>query len=345
MEIKDYLATIRRRLWLLVLPPLVAGLAVLAMAASTPAEFRATATVAAPALIGTTGTAYAGPNGAKAFVSDFTAVVRTDRIVQKVALATGVAASRINRDLTVRQVGSSTLMQVTFRSSRKGEAATVAMAAAGEVMRFLPSSQVSLSDSLVEQAQKAAGAVQAELDAFVVESGVVIPDRDYQVKAQQVSDLERQSLEAAARGDGEAAARIAAALPPKRTELIALASKVATYSALEDRRNRAQTQLAEAEASLQLALAFEQASNPEAVVTVGPTREISRANAAAQKAAVAVGASLFLAIGLVVLLEPAGRRHLRMPRSDGARQTNLALEPETLNGAQALAGSRFPDRS
>jgi hypothetical protein len=312
MEIRDYVGTLRRRWWILVLPPLVAGAAVLAMAASTPAEFRATATVAAPSLIGTTGTAYGGPNGTKAFVADFSAIVKSDRILQKVATATGVPAGRIADGLTVRQVGTSTLMQVTFRTDRTVDAPRVAAAAAGEAMKFLPSSQVDLAGSLVEQAQKTADDAEVALDDFAKASGVVVPDRDYQIKAQQVSDLERQSLEAAARGNTDEAARIAAALPAKRAEVAALAPKLAAYNALVDRRDRARDQLAEAQGALGLALAVEKASDPASVVTVGPTREISRADAAVRKAVVAVGASLFLAIGLVALLEPAGRRHLRL---------------------------------
>lgn len=347
MEIRDYVGTLRRRVWILVLPPLVAGAAVLGMAANTPPEFRATATAAAPALVGTTGTAYGGPNGAKAFVSDFSAVVTSDRIVGKVAGATGVPAQRIKQGLSVRQMGTSTLMQVTYRTDRKAEAAPVAVAAAGEAMRFLPSSQVQLSGSLVEEAQAAAGAVQAELDAFTVASGVVVPDRDYQIRAQQVADLERQSLEAAARGEAEAAARIAAVLPAKRAQLAELAPKLATYNTLVDKKNRAQQRLAEAQASLQMALAFEKASDPASVVTVGPTREISRAETAAQKAAVAVGASLFLAIGLVVLLEPAGRRHLRMPGTHSSPIHGVAAaaadpEPVSTNGRLRKGPAALP---
>jgi hypothetical protein len=311
MEIRDYVGTLRRRWWILILPPVVAGALVLAMAASTPSEFRATATVAAPSLIGTTGTAYQGSNGTKAFVADFTALVKSDRIVQKVAADTGVPAPRITRGLTVREVGTSTIMQVTFRTDRRDDAPKVAAATAGEVMKFLPRSQVDLSGSLVEQTQKSADRAQAALDEFVKTSGVVVPDRDYQIKAQQVSDLERQSLEAAARGDVDEAANIKAALPAKRAELAALAPKLSSYNALVDQRDRARDQLAEAQGSLELAVAFEKASDPASVVTVGPTREISAADAAVRKAVVAVGASLFLAIGLVALLEPAGRRHLR----------------------------------
>jgi hypothetical protein len=300
-------------LWILIVPPVLAGAVVLAMAASTPAEYRATATVAAPALIGSTNTPYSGPNGPKAFVSDFTALATSDQIVSKVAAATGVPAARITSGLKIRQVGTSTLMQVTYRSDRRADVPPVAAAIAGEVMKFLPTSQVDMAGSLVEQATKAVSDAQAEIDAFTASSKVFVPDRDYQIKAQQVADLERQALEAAARGDSGEAASINAALPAKRAEVAALAPKLAAYTSLLDKKARAEEHRAEAQTSLDLALAFERASDPASVVTVNPVRAISRADAAVRKAAVAVGSALFLAIALVVLLEPSGRRPLRFP--------------------------------
>jgi hypothetical protein len=204
-------------------------------------------------------------------------------------------------------------MQVTYRSDRRADVSPVAAAIAGEVMKFLPTSQVDMAGSLVEQATKAVGDAQAEIDAFTAGSKVFVPDRDYQIKAQQVADLERQALEAAARGESGEAASINAALPAKRAEVAALAPKLAAYTSLLDKKARAEEHRAEAQTSLDLALAFERASDPASVVTVNPVRAISRADAAVRKAAVAVGSALFLAIALVVLLEPSGRRPLRFP--------------------------------
>jgi len=336
MEIRDYVRALRHRLWILILPPVLAGAAVLYMAASTPAEFRATATVAAPALIGAADTPYAGPNGPKSFVSDFTALATSDRIVGKVAAATGVPASRITSGLRVRQVGTSTLMQVSYRSDRKADVQPVAQGIAGEVMKFLPTSGVEMAGSRVEQATRAVADVQAEIDAFTADSKIFVPDRDYQVKAQQVSDLERQALEAAARGDTDEAAHINAALPAKRAELVALAPKLATYTSLVDKKTRAEQHLAEAQTVLEQALAFEKASDPANVVTVNPIRAISRADAALRKAAVAVGSALFLAIALVVLLEPTGRRPLRFTQGHATPSVDLSD-----SGERRVAGAHL----
>ena len=52
MEITDYLSVIRRRLWILLLVPLVAGGVVAALVLRNPPMFGATASVAAPAVVG-----------------------------------------------------------------------------------------------------------------------------------------------------------------------------------------------------------------------------------------------------------------------------------------------------
>ena len=312
MEISDYFGTLRRRLWILVVPPLLAGAAVLAMASSEPTEYRATATVAAPSLIGTPGTPYAGANGTKSFVADFTAVASSERILRAVADATGLAPGRISDGLSVREVGSSSVMQVTFRTEKKPQAAAVASAVASETIKFLPVGQVDLTRALVTEAQTAADAAQKELDAFMAANGLVVPDRDYQVMAQQVAQLEQQALAASARGEVEEAARITAALPAKRAALAALAPKLTAYTTLADRRDQARRGLAEATTLQQTAVAFQKASDPASVVSVAPTREIPRTDAVARKTAVAAAAALLLAIGLVALLEPADRRR-RIP--------------------------------
>ena len=52
MEISDYLHIIRRRLWILILVPLLAGGVVAALVLRQPLKYDATATVAAPAVVG-----------------------------------------------------------------------------------------------------------------------------------------------------------------------------------------------------------------------------------------------------------------------------------------------------
>ncbi|MGH3118476.1 MAG: hypothetical protein ACRDQ2_15455 [Gaiellales bacterium] len=339
MEIRDYFGTLRRRAWILLIPPLVAGGVVLAMATSTPSEYRATATVAAPSLIGTPGTPYAGVNGTKSFVADFTALATSERIVRSVAETTGLSPGRILEGLSVREVGTSSVIQVTFRTERKAKAAEVASAVAGETIKFLPVGQVDLTQEMVEEAQAGVTAAEAELDAFTAESGLVVPDRDYQVMAQQVSQLEQQALAAAARGEAEEAARIAAAFPAKRAALKALAPKLATYAGLVDRQDRARQQLADATASHQTAIAFQNASDPTSVVSIAPTAEISRTEAVARKTSVAAAAALLLAIGFVALLEPTGRRR---SGSAGAGRISPDMIPPATDRTQVPATGDAP---
>ena len=325
MEISRYIGSLRLRIFILLLPPLVAGAVVFRMSASAPREYRAKSTVTAPALTGSAETPYTGLNGGKSFVADLTALVTSDRVIGSVAETTGIPGRQIAAGLSARQLGTSSLVEVTFRTARKADAEPVAKAAAYEAVRLLPGSQLGVAGSLVEQAQTAVDAAQKELDAFKATSGLVVPDRDYQIKAQQVSELEQQALQASARGDAPTAAAINAALPGKRKELAALAPKLATYSALVDKRDRALQQLTQAQSTLKMATAIQQASDPATIVSVGAARAIPRKQDILQKTGVAVGAALFLAIGLLVLIEPTRRPKssaaASRPRgSDGIRQ-------------------------
>ena len=86
MEIGDYLRVIRRRLWILVLVPVLAASIVGAVLLSQPLKYRAVATVAAPALVGGRPTANPQrPGGVRVFVANFAAALTAPQVVSKVA--------------------------------------------------------------------------------------------------------------------------------------------------------------------------------------------------------------------------------------------------------------------
>src|SRR5688500_12749112 len=96
MELYDYLVAIRRRLWILLAVPLLAGGVVAALVLNGPAMYRATATVAAPALVGgSSANQYSGPSGFNAFVANLTAAVTSPRILEKVAQETGTPIEEV----------------------------------------------------------------------------------------------------------------------------------------------------------------------------------------------------------------------------------------------------------
>ena len=308
MEIADYLRVIWRRLWILVLVPLLAGGTVATLVLKAPAKYRATATVAAPALIGGPSNQYSGSNGPKAFVANFAAAVTSSRILDRVAEETRVPEPRVSGGLVAAPIGDSSLIEVTYQTTVRDEAGLVARAAAADTIGFLFSTQVTLAEHTVSEAAKAVAEADGKLNAFYQSTGMVLPDKAYEIKAQQLANLQQQQAQSQAEGLLTAAATLAATVRDKQAELQALGPKVAAYQSLLDRKRQASGQLDLMQQGLDQARAQYSAADPAEVVTLGDTMQASRLMELMRKGLPAVGAGLFLAVGLVLLLELLGRR-------------------------------------
>ena len=320
MEISDYLRIIWRRLWILILVPLLAGGAVAALVLREPTKYDATATVAAPAVVGgPTANQYSGSTGPKTFVSNFVAAITSPRIVNQVAKETSVLPRNVRDGLSAVPIGDSALIDVTYTTSRQEQAVPVARAAASDTIKFLFQTQVTLAKKQQAEAQKAVDDANAKLQGFYKSTGLVLPERSYDIKAQQLSSLEQRQLDAQASGNLTAASAIGQAITSRRAELSRLAPQVATYQALIDRRTQAQGRLNLVQQSVEGAVAQFNAADPAQVVTLNQAKPVSRVSELARKAVPAAGAGLFLAVGLVVLLEVLARRPDPEYRQDRAR--------------------------
>lgn len=304
MELRDYVRILSRRWWILVLVPLLAGGAVAVSTLSQPDRFTATATVAAPALVGgTNANQYSGANGPQAFVANFGAAVTSPVIVNLVSDETKVARKKLKDGLVATQIGTSSLIEVTYTTTAEATAGPVAVAAARRTILFLFESQVALAQEPVTAARQAVEKAQADLDAFVRTTGQVVPDRFYEVKATQIANLEGQRDQAAANGDTFIAARLNASIGLRQADLAGLAPLVATHDDLTDKKAQATTNLNQVQQSLQQARAQLEAANPAKVVNLATTESVSVAADLARKGLTALAAALFLAVGLIALLE------------------------------------------
>lgn len=287
--------------------PVLAAIAVAALALSQSRTYSATATVAAPAVVGgSNANQYGGATGAKTFVANFTAALTSPPIVKKVASDTRIPPDDIMNGLAVKPIGDSSLMQVTFQTPEKDRAVPVARAAANDTITFLFQTQVTLARETVTEAQKAVADVDARLTAFFKETGLVLPDKVYELKAQALSSLQQQQLQDQATGNPTAASRLQPAIDAKQAELRDLAPKVNTYQSLVDRKEQAAAQLTTAQQGLEQALAQFKAANPATAVTVSDVQQVSLASILVKKIGVAFGAGLFLAVLIVFLLELIG---------------------------------------
>lgn len=346
MEISDYLRIVRKRLWILVLVPGLAAGIVTALVLSGGPRYQATATVAAPALVGgPSSNQYSGSGGPRTFVANFVAAATSSRIVNQVARQANVPVSRIDVGLDAIPIGGSSLIQITYQSPRRPEAGPVAGGVAAGTIRFLFQSQVRLAERTVAEASKAVNAADAKLTSFYRSTGMVVPDKLYEIKSQQLANLQAQQAQSQADGNPGAAAALGATISTKESELRALVPRVATYQSLVDRKQQATQQLNLMQQSLDQARAQYSAADPSTVVSLGETRQVSVLAQIARKAGPAAGAGLFLAVGIVALLELLARRPepeeiAAAPPLEPDVRAELAARPARQPELEARSGGR-----
>lgn len=304
MEIGDYLGVIWRRLWILILVPAIAVGVVASYVRSKPATFASTADVAAPALVGGVSTnQYSGSAGAKTFVANFQAAATSSRIVDKVSKATGVRAGRIKKNITVTSLGTSSLLEVRYETSKAKTAQPVTQGVASETIRFLFDTQLELAQSAVDAAQAQVDKAEEALNKFTQDTGLVLADKAYESILQDIGQLESQQIQFQANGQTDAANNAGNLIKAKRATLVALAPQVRVYGNLNDQKAQAITRLNDAQLRFESAAAQVEAGDPKRVVTTSDARKVSRVPDLIQKAGAAGGAALFLAVGIVALLE------------------------------------------
>jgi len=336
VEITDYLDILKRRKNILVAVPVLAVLLVVGFIVAKPKQFQATATVAAPALVGGASTnQYSGANGPKSFVSNFEAAVTSPPIVDAVARETGASKGRVKAGLSANEIGSSSLMQVTYATPKHKEAVKVAQAAAAETVQFLFRTQVQLAEQPVASAQKALADAQAAIADLSKQTGLVVPDKDYEVRAQQIATLQSAQAQAIASGQGSTAARLQTQIDQQKAALAEMGDKVQQYQALTDRKDVAVTQLNQAQSALQLAQGQLAAADPQRVVTVSQVHPVSVIGDVIQKGMVSVFAGLILAVGIIAALE-------LLERSRQPDQVEVPSEWQPVQPVQPAAPGQEP---
>jgi capsular polysaccharide biosynthesis protein len=311
VELSDYLAAAKRRWWILVLVPVAAAACVVALQVVKPASYQATATVAAPALVGgASSNQYTGSAGPKTFVANFQAVLTSPVILDRVSHDVNVPKSRISAGLSSSEVGLSSVMLVTYTGTKKSVVGPVANDAARQTLLYLFQTQVNVAHQPLVAAQQQLANVNTQLANFAKASGTPVPDRDYQVLATEISQLEQTQAQATATNNTIEASRLQPEITAKQQQLSQLAGVLSTYLNLKDQQSQAQTSVNAANATYQQAAAQYAAANPNTVITLGGTSKVGLISATAPGAAVAFGSGLALAIGIVFLLEAMRRRRI-----------------------------------
>jgi capsular polysaccharide biosynthesis protein len=304
VELRDYLEILKRRKNILIAVPAVAVLLVVGLIVVKPKQYQATATVAAPALVGgASSNQYSGANGPKSFVANFTAAVTSPPIVDQVSRETGAAKNSVKSGLSANEIGTSSLMQVTYKTPKHKQAFNVAQTAAADTIVFLFKTQVQLAQQPVDAAKQNLAGVEGQIADLSKSSGLVVPDKDYEVRAQAIASLQGAQAQALANGQGATAAHLQSQIDQQKAQLAAIAPQVQQYTALQTQKDAAVTQLNQTQLALQQSQGQLQAADPKQVVTVSKVHSVSVIGDVLQKGLVAAFAGLFLAIGIIAGLE------------------------------------------
>jgi capsular polysaccharide biosynthesis protein len=311
VEIGDYLRVIRRRLWILVLIPVLAAGVVGAVLLWQPLKYRAVATVAAPALVGgAADNQYSGPGGVRVFVANFAAALTAPQVVSKVAEQTKTSEQSIRKNLSAQPIQESSLIEVTYVDVDRARSAAVAQTASRETIRFLFQSQVDLARRSVNTAEKGVSDSRKKIAGFIAKIDNPNPEQTYELQERNLLSLQQRQLEAQAEGSTTVASRLGQAIQTRQAELAKLAPLVTSYRDLVQQKDEAEVRRNELQRNLEGLLAQARAADPNSVVTVAEPEQLSRLMAFVRQGGVAFAAGLFLAITIVFLLElirrPAG---------------------------------------
>ena len=324
METVDYLRVARRRLWILILLPVLAAAVAAAVVVLTPQRYSVTAYVAAPALVGgVAAQQYTGTQAANQFVAAFAAAATSPKVVAEVVQDTGASASAVRDGVKVQQVGASSQLTLTYTSTNRDSVSAVTRAMTGRALTFLFASQVTVATEQVSVAEADVETATKAINSWESTNKMSQPDKLFQAALSEQSSLRQQQLSMNAVGNTRGAQAAGDALEDSQKRLEEIGPKLPAYQALIAQRDAATTALAQASQGLQAARAQVGAADPASVSSVGEVVAPSRGSTVVTTAAPVAGAGLLIAVLLVALLEVLGRRRPEEPAAEAQ-----VLEPD-----------------
>ncbi|HET7389130.1 MAG TPA: Wzz/FepE/Etk N-terminal domain-containing protein [Nocardioidaceae bacterium] len=317
MEIVDYLKVARRRLWILMVVPLLAAGGVLAYHFAAPSTYQASAYVFIPDVVSGSNSAYSGAGGAGNWVSAFSATATSPIVTRPVAERVGLPTKKIADGLTVTQIGQSSQLEVQFAGTSPVVARDVVSDVATRTPKALFAPQLEQADKAVSRAQHSLQAINTELLANATASGTAAPVQLYSSELDLLARLRDQRSAARSAGHSSAAAAARAKIAITKAQVATLETQVATYKSLTAQRRAATGVLATAQQDLQSVRSQYAAAVAPHTVTMLPVTSVGLGVVLLKGVLPAMIAALLVAFCLVAALELlAGNRG----RPGGAEQ-------------------------
>ncbi|WP_210440869.1 YveK family protein [Nocardioides xinjiangensis] len=336
MEIVDYLRIARRNLWVLAGVPLLASELALAYVLVTPRPSVAAVHVSAPSLMGSQYGTYPA-QGASQFAGNFVALASSPEVQDAVAEETDVSVGDLQDGLSMEQVGSSSVVALTYTNSDSSTTGLVAAAVARQTLTAMFGSQVPSAQAAVDAAKDSVHDANAALAAFAGKHGNLPLSEQYETLTAQITALENDEARYAAEGLAGSADVLSQKLTKLRSRAAQLAPLTTEQADLLAQQQAAMGALTTSQQVLAQAQAQLAAADPNQVQAPA-VKKIPLGRLIVMTVLPAAAVGVFLAIALVALLELIAQRRAATTRN------RLQLRHESPVGAPAAAaaGGRTP---
>ncbi|MGG5258049.1 Wzz/FepE/Etk N-terminal domain-containing protein [Phycicoccus avicenniae] len=303
MEIADYLKVARRRLWILVLVPVLAAGAALTYGLLSPRTYSATATVLTPSLVGAQYSQFTGPQAIDQFVSAFAASAADPTVIAQTATETGASSEDLTDNVSVAQVGASSNVTLTYSGEDQKTSSEVAHALATNALVNIYSAQGKIAGLQADAAKKGVDAANKAVNDYVTKVGVGEPSAAYTAAISQVTWLQQTQATYAASGDKSAASLIRGSIASAQKQAQTIGATLPQYNTLVNAQTLANEAYQSAlgdQRKVQVQAAA--AADPEVITTTDA--EPDRTGASTVKLVVPVaGAAVLFAIIVIALFE------------------------------------------
>ena len=300
MEISDYIAAIRRRIWVPIVLPLVAAMVTAGALATRPVQYQAQATVIVPSL---SAKGYS-TSAVTQYFSTYKDVLNSTPLLDEVAREMHVNRASLNGAFSASTAtASSNIIQVTYTGPNKKLGPSIARTASVDALNILVAPQLAAANSAVSSSQKLLNSANQGLSDFITQTGLIDPSQAYRLKELELSQLMVQLEEAKLAGDTPRANGLQGIIQQRQQDLAKMATTVQQWQQLSDQRSAAESNHNHALQTLSDVQAMVASNESPSAVVARPMGHVSRIPSMVKFAAIAGAVAMLLALAYIVLME------------------------------------------
>ena len=262
MELRELLARLGRRLWLLVIIPLAALLLVLGLNAPSGTKYTSSVNLRATNPIGDPTVA-----SINLVAGSLVNAATSDEVLDNIAKTAGVPTDRVRDGLSANRIADTELVHITFADSDQAIVEKVMQAVPSAVQEQAFAPALRQAQVAADEAQKGLDSAIAELAAVQKKTGLTNADREYQAAASEVTSLKVALATAKGRPDTVTTKPIEDALKAAQDRVDEITEAQAEFTAPEYAVDNARGALADRTAAVSDIKARQAASITESIET------------------------------------------------------------------------------